>query len=88
MNKLSLHDSDNITKNLLSQAVNCTSNKTSPLNNKMPFALNLEAAVDGITKFDIPSDIKLNRRATTKLEEELYYCVPHDLFSLSESLND
>ena len=54
----------------------------------MPFSLNPEAAVDVIVNFDIPLNLKLHRRATTKLEGELYDCVPHDLFNFFEFLNN
>ena len=53
--------------------------QTLPSNNEMPFALNLTSAVDDITDFEIPANVKLDRRARTKLEEELYNCVPQDL---------
>ena len=54
----------------------------------MPFAINPTAAVDGIINFDIPSNVKLHGRATKKLEDELYDCVPHDLSDFLESLNN
>ena len=57
-------------------------------NNEMPFALNPAAAVDGITNFDIPLNVKLHRRVTTKLYVELYYCVPQDLFNFLEFFNN
>ena len=54
----------------------------------MPFALNPEATVGGIIDFDIPSNVKLHRKAETNLEDELYNCVLQDLFKFLESLND
>ena len=30
----------------------------------------------------------MHRRATTNLEDKLYYCVPHNLFNFLEPLND
>ena len=54
----------------------------------MSFALNPEAAVDGIIYFDILSNVKLHRSATRKLEDKLYDCVPQDLFNFLELLND
>ena len=53
----------------------------------MPFALNPSAAVGGITDFDILSNVKIHRRATTKLEHKLYDCVPHNMFNFLELLN-
>ena len=50
----------------------------------MPFAIKPEAYVEGIIDFEIPSDVKMHRRETTKLEDELYDCVPHDLFNFLE----
>ena len=54
----------------------------------MTFSLNLETAVDGIIDFDIPSNVKLHIRATTKLENKLYNFVPHDLLNFLEFLNN
>ena len=54
----------------------------------MTFVFNLAAAVDGIIKFDIPLNIKFQRSSATKLKDELYNYVPHDLFNFLESLND
>ena len=54
----------------------------------MPFALNLAADVDGIFDFDIPLKVKLHKWATTKLEDELYGCVPQYMFKFLESLNN
>ena len=54
----------------------------------MPFALNPEAAVDGIIDFDILSNVKLHRRAETNLEDEVYNCVLQYLFKFLEPLND
>ena len=59
-----------------------------PSNKEMPFSLNPAAEVYGIIDFYIPSNVKFHRRATTKLEYELYNFVPQDLFSFLESLND
>ena len=52
----------------------------------MPFALNPEAAVDGIIDFDMTSNVKFHRGATTKLEDELYNFLLQDLFNFLESL--
>ena len=52
----------------------------------MPFAIKPEAYVEGIINFEIPSNVKIHRRATKKLEDKLYDCVPHDL-SLYNSVN-
>ena len=54
----------------------------------MPFALNPAPAIDDIIEFDIPSNIKLYRRAKKKLEYELYNFVLQYLFNFLESLSD
>ena len=54
----------------------------------MPFALNPAAAVDGIIDFDMTSNVKFHRRATTKLEGKIYDFVPQDLSNFLELLND
>ena len=55
-----------------------------PSNNEMSFTLNLAAAIDGVIDFDIMLNVKFHRRATTKLEDKIYDCVPHNLFNLLE----
>ena len=52
----------------------------------MHFAIKPEAAVDGTIDFDIALNVKSHRRATTKLEDEIYDFVPHNLFNFLESL--
>ena len=54
----------------------------------MPYVLKLAADVGGMITFYIPSNVKLQKSATIKLENNLYDCVPHDLFNFFESLND
>ena len=46
------------------------------------------ASVDGNIEFDIPSNVKLHRRATTKLEDKLYNCVLQYLFNFIQYLNN
>ena len=53
----------------------------------MLFAINPAAAVGGIIDFDILSNVKTHRRATTKLEHKLYDCVPHKMFNFLKLLN-
>ena len=87
-NQLSLHQSVNTTKNLIiTNCKNYTSNKKLTSNNKIPFTLNLAAAVDGNIDFDIPLNVKFHKRETTNLEDELYNCVLQDLFKFLEPLN-
>ena len=54
----------------------------------MPFALNPEAAVDCIIDFGIQLNVKLHRRETTKLEDEVYNCLLHNMLNFLESLNN
>ena len=54
----------------------------------MPYVLKLAADVGGMITFYIPSNVKLQKSATIKLENNLYDCVPHDLFNFFESLNN
>ena len=87
-NQLSLHQSVNTTKNLIiTNCKNYTSNKKLTSNNKIPFTLNLAAAVDGNIDFDIPLNVKFHKRETTNLEDELYNCVLQDLFNFLESFS-
>ena len=73
---------------IITSCENRTSNKTLDSKNEMPLKINPEAAVDGIIYFDILLNVKLYRRATKKLEDKLYDCVPHNLFNFLEFLND
>ena len=73
---------------IINTCKNCTNNKKLSSNKYIPFAINPEEAVDGIIDFDIPLNVKLQRREKTKLEDELYNCVPHDLFNFLELIND
>ena len=45
----------------------------------VPFALNPAQAITGIIDFTKDSNVKLYRKATPKLSEDLFNCVPEDL---------
>ena len=54
----------------------------------IPFALNPAQAITGIIDFTVDSNVKLHKRATSKLSEDLFDCVPEDLNQFLKTLSD
>ena len=54
----------------------------------VPFALNPAQAITGIINFMKDSNVKLYRKATLKLSEHLFSCVPEDLLQFLRTLSD
>ena len=46
----------------------------------VPFVLNPAQAITGIINFTKDSNVKLYRKATLKLIEDLFDCVPENIF--------
>ena len=54
----------------------------------VPFALNPAQAITGIIDFTKDLTVKLYRKATSKLSEYLFDCVPEDLLKFLKTLSD
>ena len=54
----------------------------------VPFALNPDQEITGIIDFTKDSNVKLYRKATSKLSKDLFDCVPEDLFHFLKNLSD
>ena len=54
----------------------------------VPFTLNPAQAITGIIDFTKDANIKLYRKATSKLSEDLFDCVPEDLLQFLNTLSD
>ena len=54
----------------------------------VPFVLNTAQAITGIIDFTKDSNIKLYRKATSKLSQNLFDCVPEDLLQFLKTLSD
>ena len=54
----------------------------------VPFALNPAQATVGVIDFTRESNVKLHKRATSKLSEDLFDCVPEDLNHFLKLLGD
>ena len=54
----------------------------------VPFALNPAQAITGVIDFTIDSNVKLHKRATSKLSDDLFDCVPEDLNQFLKTLSD
>ena len=54
----------------------------------VPFVLNPAQAITGIINFTKDSNVKLYRKATSKVSEDLFYCVPEDLLQSLKILSD
>ena len=52
------------------------------------FALNPAQAITGIINFTKDSNVKLYRKAMSKLSEDLFDCVPEDLLQFLKTLSD
>ena len=54
----------------------------------VPFALNPAQAITGIIDFTKDSNIKIYRKATSKLSKDMFDCVPEDLLQFLKTLSD
>ena len=54
----------------------------------VPFALNPAQVITGIIDFMKDSNVKLYRKAMSKLSEDLFDCVPEDLLQFLKTLSD
>ena len=54
----------------------------------VPFALNPAQAITGIIDFTIDSNVKLHKRATSRLSKDLFDCVPEDLNQFLKTLSN
>ena len=53
----------------------------------VPFALNPDQAITGIIDSTKDSNVKLYMKATSKLSEDLFDCVPEDLLQFLKTLS-
>ena len=53
-----------------------------------PFALNPAGAITGLIDFNKVNHLKMHRRATTKLADDTFDCVPEDLYQFLKELGD
>ena len=54
----------------------------------VPFALNPPQAITGIMDFTKDSNVKLYRKSTSKLSEDLFNCLSEDLLQFLKTLSD